>query len=159
LEYMSKFAISIAITMQFLAVAVLLFGSIGFDHPGPYGLDFEDGILIVAVYVVALGFGVIVCIGVRKWIPLFVQAVVPMLFTYSIFAPTPNPKLAVNAYQHLVGKSKDDVHEELQAFRRWRSGFGGSDFLEFESYNGIDIYYSQAGRVVQVTANDEIGEP
>ncbi len=43
--------------LQLLLVLGFAFGDIGFDNPGRYGLDFGDGLLILAVFCRPLGVG------------------------------------------------------------------------------------------------------
>jgi hypothetical protein len=149
---MFLYAILFALIVQLLAVAALVFGDIGFDHRGRYGLDFTHGILICGVYLVALTFGVIACIAQRRWIALGAQAIIPLIWMAMVVMPIQNPKLDPVKYQYLMGKSRNEAETEL---RKYRVQFiGKTDDAEFESYNGMVIYYSPEGRVVAVKAPD-----
>jgi hypothetical protein len=54
----SELCIILAFLVQLAMIGLLLFGSIGFDHPGSSGMDFEDGLIIAGFYGVALLFGI-----------------------------------------------------------------------------------------------------
>ena len=48
----------IAVAVRLVAVAAILFGDIGFVHPGRFGLAFEHLLLLAGIYVVALLTGI-----------------------------------------------------------------------------------------------------
>ncbi len=55
--------------IQVLGVAIVLFGDVGFDKPGRFGLDFGH-LLLIAVVEVALSIGLVVfSIVNKKWWP------------------------------------------------------------------------------------------
>jgi hypothetical protein len=146
--------IAIAMIVQVAAAGVLVFGDIGFDIPGRYGLDIVDGIVLAALFVIALLFGVTICVIKKKRVALGVQLIIPVLFVgYHIF-PRPDPKLDAAQFQHLIGMSRTEAQSELGRFRTRVTGTmreaGATEDLEFEGYNGLTIYYSAAGTVVRV---------
>lgn len=47
----------LAMATQGAAVLVMVFGDIGFDHPGRFGLDFDDLAKLAIVYVFAALYG------------------------------------------------------------------------------------------------------
>ena len=147
---------------QLLLLGVLIFGDIGFDHPGKYGLDFEDFIALVVFYVACLLGGVIYAAFRRRWRMLFLQLGTPALLWFLIvFAPRFRPPLDAADYQHLVGKSRAEVQEAIGSGRLRASGlaYGEEGSSEFEHYDGMSIYYAPSRtpirnpRVVSVEAN------
>ena len=54
------------IALQVVVVSIIVFGDIGFDHPGRYGLDFGDFVQLVWLYGAALTFGVVVATKFQK---------------------------------------------------------------------------------------------
>lgn len=157
LKTMVAIIINVAILFQLVTLGFLVFGDIGFDHPGRYGLDFGHGIILAVVYVLSLLFGLIFCIIKRKYLPLGLQVVVPLVAFVLFAMPTASdPKLDSVRYQHLVGKSKAEARVELGKYRVKASGFVresvDAEMLEFEYYRGLEIFYSADGRVVKVEA-------
>lgn len=155
---MVAIVIAIAVVVQVVAAAILVFGDIGFDFPGRYGLDIADALVLAALYVIALLVGVTICLVKRKRAALRVQAVIPVLFVAFHILPRPDPKLDAARYQYLIGRSKSEAKSELSGYRTRVSGVkrdvGDAENVEFEGYNGLTIYYSAAGTVVQVLRND-----
>ncbi len=62
--------LSTLIVLQVVVLFIIVFGDIGFDHPGRYGLDFGDFVQLVWLYGAALTFGVVVAteFGKHWWI-------------------------------------------------------------------------------------------
>lgn len=65
--------------LQLVSLSVLVFGDIGFDHPGQYGLDFVHGVILAAVYFISFLSGVIYCILREKFLPMGIQALIPVI--------------------------------------------------------------------------------
>ena len=146
-------AIAVCLALQFAFLAVLVFGDIGFDHPGRFGLSFNHGIIFIACYLTALVCGLLLSIKNRRWFFAAVHIAIPVLFF--VISSRPAPKYQASDYQHLVGKSKAEVKTALSS-RRAFSGFRGSpdgDY-EFTSYRGMTILYDNSGTVVEVKANN-----
>ncbi len=57
----------IALAVQLLALLVLVFGDIGFDKPGRFGLDFGHLLLLAALWVAALGVGLFLACRRRRF--------------------------------------------------------------------------------------------
>jgi hypothetical protein len=155
---MIAIAIAIAVIVQIAAAGVLVFGDIGFDFPGRYGLDFGHAILLVVLYLIALVVGVAICLFKKNKVGLGVQAgILVLIVGYHIF-PRPDPMLDAAKYQHLIGKSKSEAQSVLGGYRMRVSGIkkdaGAAEGLEFEGYNGLTIYYSVAGNVVKVESRN-----
>jgi hypothetical protein len=74
-----------AIIVQFITILALLFAPIGFDHPSALGLDFDDGVKLFFVYVLALVFGATTAIIQRKWKLLVVQLLGVLALASPIF--------------------------------------------------------------------------
>ena len=58
---------------QGLIVIVLLFGDIGFDRPGRFGLDFGHLLLLLAVDLILMAWTVTIAIRTRSWLYAGVQ--------------------------------------------------------------------------------------
>jgi hypothetical protein len=143
----------IFIAIECLVLAVFLFGDIGFDHPGRFGLDFDDAIMLAVLYCGVLLGGVIYTARNRRWWAIALQLVIPVVFYLYVSAPPRvGPPLNPANYQHLVGKTKSEVEEALTGTRRITSGFLHDEKgeREFESYNGMRIFYSMDGHVLSV---------
>ena len=60
-------AFYILLGVQALCWLLFLFGDIGFDKPGKYGLDFSALLPIGAVYLIALLSGVVLALLKKRW--------------------------------------------------------------------------------------------
>ncbi len=60
-------AFYILLGVQALCWLLILFGDIGFDKPGKYGLDFSALLPIGAVYLIALLSGVVLALLKKRW--------------------------------------------------------------------------------------------
>jgi hypothetical protein len=58
-ESVARTAFNIALIVQILALLVLMFGDIGFDKPGRFGLDFGHLLILAALWFVAVCSGFI----------------------------------------------------------------------------------------------------
>jgi hypothetical protein len=143
---------------QLLLLGMLIFGDIGFDHPGKYGLDFDDFLKIAIFYAGCLLAGVLYAGFRRQWKVLILQIATPLLLWFvMVVAPQHLPPLDPADYQHLVGKTEKEVREAIGSWRMRASGFGGDENGEygFENYDGMSIYYTRTRepRVTSVQAN------
>ena len=139
---------------QLLLLGVLIFGDIGFDHPGKYGLDYDDLINLLFFYMACLLAGVVYAAFRRQWKLLFIQLATPVLLWFVIFiAPGLLPPLDPADYQHLVGKTRSEVRDAIGSWRLRTSGAIGG--YGVEEYDGMSIYYTKSRdpRVVSVKAN------
>jgi hypothetical protein len=57
----------VALIFESALLALLVFGDIGFDHPGRFGLDFNALIVVRAAYALALLFGMTRSIIEKNW--------------------------------------------------------------------------------------------
>jgi hypothetical protein len=143
---------------QLLLLGVLIFGDIGFDHPGKYGLDYDDLIKLSFFYMACLLVGVVYAAFRRQWKLLFIQLATPVTLWFVIFvAPQFLPPLDPADYQHLVGKTRREVREAIGNWRSRTSGAIGDS--EFDHYDGMSIFYAPSrtpvrdSRVVSVETN------
>ncbi len=60
-------SIIVLIVSQFLLLAVLMFGDIGFDHPGRFGMSFDHGLFLSFLYLVALIAGLLNSATQKSW--------------------------------------------------------------------------------------------
>lgn len=145
--------IAILTVAQTLLMAVLLFGDIGFDRPGRFGMSFGHGILLSVLYLIALVFGIVYSCINRKWYTLFPQAVIPLLVI--AYTAWPATRYDAREHQHLLGETRDVVEKELDS----RSVIQGvqedeQGATEFVSYPGMTIHYATDGMVIRVEANN-----
>jgi hypothetical protein len=152
----------ILFALQFLIVAVLCFGDIGFDRPGRFGLDFGDFLLLMASYLAVLGWGLAYAAFNKQWRWMAIQGMFPLVAyaaVYFFLTSKVNFNAATN--QHLVGMSKTEVHSLLGQRNRITSGAGSSRVgskqidYEFESYQGMTVYYRPNGSVIAVERSGE----
>ena len=68
--------------LQLLVFMIFVFGDIGFDHPGRFGLDFEDAILLFIAFVFISLFGITISIVKRRWDIVFRQLAI--IFSLSV---------------------------------------------------------------------------
>lgn len=144
---------AIFLAIECLLLAILVFGDVGFDRPGRYGLDFGDAILLVALYSGALICGVTYAVRRKQWRIAALQLAIPFVVYFVInVVPRMREPLHAADYQHLVGKSRAEVRESLGGRRSRTSGAmsGSEGEREFENYDGMSIYYSKDGRVLSV---------
>lgn len=146
--------------LQVALALVFVFGDIGFDHPGRFGLDFGHLVAIGLVFAVAWGIGVWRAVRTKAWSALTVQLLLPLLALPAgliVAMPGPDPRFQSASYQHLVGKSEAEVEAEIGRPR-------GATLVTLEQDGvavsrelvlvGMTIRYSQAGTVVAVEANE-----
>jgi hypothetical protein len=137
-----------AMAFQGLLLAMLLFGGIGFDHPGRFGLSFDHWILLSVGYVLTLIVGVVLAFTRKQWIALACQLLVPAALV--IMTHRPPAQLEASKFRGLVGKTKDEARTALRGQRVMSSGF--ADGRYWEGYNGLTVWYSDDGRVLSVEA-------
>lgn len=147
--------LKVIIGVQALCWCVLMFGDIGFDHPGKYGLDFIHGILIVGVYAALLISGVALAIVRRRWVALAIQAV--PIVGYLAYVSAPLPTYHASEYTSLVGRSRQDVERKLGHPRGELRGALSDERhkdVEFVSLRGMTIFIGRDDVVVSVEPND-----
>ena len=64
------------IVIQLLGLAVLLFGDVGFDKAGRYGLDFDHALGIAAIEVIAFLAAVWLSVAKKSWAPVSISALI-----------------------------------------------------------------------------------
>lgn len=64
-----------AVGAQGLALFVLVFGDIGFDKPGRWGLDYGHALLLVGLWIVACILGLVTAIRMRRTSLVILQLV------------------------------------------------------------------------------------
>ena len=144
-------AFYILLGVQAVCWSLFLFGDIGFDKPGKYGLDFSAFIIIGAVYLIALVSGVVVGFLKKRWFVSSIQLLPILGALLYIYVPyqTYDP---VN-YQDLVGKSKADVEKRIGNPRGAVTGLVSDDKhkdAEFIELRGMVIYISSNGVVESI---------
>jgi hypothetical protein len=87
-----------SVVVQFACALIFVFGDIGFDRPGRFGLAFDHLLILAAVYLVALLLGIASSIKTRRRTLVAVQVgllvalgaglTAPMLRTYEPVGPT-----------------------------------------------------------------------
>ncbi len=146
----------VILALQLFIIAIFVFGDIGFDFPGAFGLDFDHFIILAGMYGVLFVVGFIRSIkrAETKWMLAQLAAPAAILIYMASYPLLYHRPLDAADYQHLVGKSKADVRAALGRQESTSSGLGGdaSGPYEFESYNGMEIHYSPDGRVRSVEA-------
>ena len=145
--------IAVLTIAQALLMAVLLFGDIGFDRPGRFGMSFGHGILLSFLYLVVLIFGIVYSCVKRKWYTLFSQTMIPLLVI--VYTSWPATRYDAHEYQHLLGKTRDVVEKELDS-RNVIQGLQEDEqgATEFVSYPGMTIHYSADGIVLRVATDN-----
>jgi hypothetical protein len=143
----------IFVVIECLLLAVLAFGDVGFDHPGRFGLDFDDAIVLLVLFCGVLLGGVVYAARRRRWGWAALQLAIPIVVI--LISSMPPRPLDPREYQYLVGKSKVEVHNALAG--RLQSVTGGrtsrgEEAPEIEGYDGMAVYYSKDGRVLSVEA-------
>jgi hypothetical protein len=141
-------ALYILLGVQALCWLLFLFGDIGFDKPGKYGLDFSALVLIGAVCLIALLSGTVLGFLKKRWfiassqfLPIL-AALLYIYLPYRTYDPT--------NYQDLVGKSKAEVEKRIGHPRGAVTGFMSDDRhkdVEFIQLRGMVIYISNSGIV------------
>jgi hypothetical protein len=143
----------IAIIIQNLLLFVLLFGDIGFDVPGRFGLDIEHGVVIFVLYIGFLLFGVIRSVFKKEWKFLISQIVVPLVVV--AFLILPSPGLDAKKYQYLVGKTVAEVERERIKNRIFISEENVNGIIiKEQTYKGMTIVFSVDGIVIKVISNE-----
>lgn len=71
-------------TGQLFICAVIVFGDIGFDHPGRFGLDFEHFLLLAGLQICLMLLSVVLAIWQRQWAFLAIPTVVAGLLVLAI---------------------------------------------------------------------------
>ncbi len=146
-------SIAVCVALQFTSLAVLTFGDIGFDHPGRFGLSFNHGLFFTVSYFVSLLAGFVIAIKKRSWKIAVLQIAIPVLIVAWEFRPIPHYR--ASDYQHLVGKSEDEVESTLSPRRAVYGSEGNREFTrDFASYRGMTVYYDENGLVTSVEEND-----
>ncbi len=147
-------AVYILLAVQALCWSLFLFGDIGFDKPGKYGLDFSALVVVGVVYVIALLSGIVVGFLKKRWFILgsqFLPILVALLYIYLPYR-TYDPA----GYQDLVGKPKAEVEKRIGHPRGALTGFVSDDRHkdeEFIALRGMTIYISRDGVVVSVESS------
>jgi hypothetical protein len=144
-------AFYILLAVQALCWSIFLFGDIGFDRPGKYGLDYPALVVIGAVYAVALVSGIVLGVMKKRWLAAcsqFIPILAALLYVY-----LPYPKYDPAHYQDLVGKRKEEVERRIGHPRGAATGLVSDERhkdAEFIALRGMTIYMSLDGVVLGV---------
>jgi hypothetical protein len=144
-----RLAVPLLLCGQIACICLLQFGDIGFDHPGKFGLDFDDLVLICVVYGIVLIAGLACSVIKKHWLAVVAQVCIPIAVLAFSFRPEPQYDAA--QYQNLKGKSKSEV-ETILGTRGKAAGFEGhpGGNREFVRYGGMTVTYSPDGKVIAV---------
>lgn len=139
--------------VQLMVLAVLLFGDIGFDHPGRFGLSWGHGIAILALYIFTLLLGIPAALIDKSWKTALVEIATPLLVVVYFYWPAPH--YHAQDYQYLIGKPKSEV-EKILSSREVVHGYQGrpDGDHEFAHYKGMSLHYGVDGKVKQVLHDD-----
>lgn len=149
-----KLLLYILMVCQLVLCGLLMFGDIGFDKAGRYGMDYDSGIIIVGLYGLVLLAGLIVAFGKKRWVLGCIQLVPILALIASLFLPEPRYDPA--KYQYLVGKTRAEAEKTIGHPRGLGTGatnVKGPD-LRFLSVHGMIIYFSDQDVVLYVEKSD-----
>jgi len=142
----------ILFVIQFALLAVLVFGDIGFDRPGRFGMSFNHFVMFFFFYIATLISGIAFSIRKKSWKSIALQVLLPLVcFAYSL---RPAPRYRVQDYQHLIGKPKSYVQEILSSKMKI-TGMSQTENgnIEFAEYRGMTVQYGVDGTVKEVVSN------
>ena len=146
----------VILALQLILLAIFVFGDIGFDFPGAFGLDYDHFVILAGIYGVLFVVGFVRSIkrAETKWMLAQLAGPATILIYMAIAPLIYNRPLDAADYQHLVGKSKAEVRAALGRQESTSSGSGGdaNGPYDFESFNGMEIHYSPDDRVLSVEA-------
>lgn len=143
------------VAFQAVFLTILVFGDIGFDHPGRFGLDFTGGVFVAFLYAVVFITGIVVAIRSRAWGSLLTQIVIPLAFL--VHQSWPPPRFHAAQYQYLVGKTRPEVETILRHTQHVSGEATETDgrTTAFAAYRGMTVIYSKDGVVVAVEPGSE----
>jgi hypothetical protein len=149
-----RVAVPVLLCVQVGLLALVQFGDIGFDHPRRLGLDFNDFVLISSVYAIVLIVGLACSIVTKQWKTAVLQICIPLAAL--AYNHRPYPQYDALQYQHLKGKSKDEV-EAILGTRGVVTGLEGHPDGDraTATYRGMTVKYSSKGRVTEVVPEGE----
>ena len=73
-------AFAVCLLIQTCILLALLSGSIGFDHPGSSGLNFESALVLCGWLLFAIVVNFVLCVVNWKWNASGIQAIFPLVF-------------------------------------------------------------------------------
>ncbi len=97
----------VLLSAQALLLCIVLFGDIGFDRPGRFGLHFSHLIIIVLVYLCTLITGCVYAVKRGKRALVVAQALLPIVALLYSLRPLPSYDSA--DYQYLVSTPMDEI--------------------------------------------------
>ncbi len=145
--------------IQMGLAGAIVFGDVGFDKPGKYGLDSGDAIWMLAAYGAALLLGVGVAIRRKQGWGLAVQ-LMPVLvwlgYRQLLLRGVFDSKYDASEYQYLVGMSKEDLVRVIGAPRNRVSviTYEAGAEVEYLSLRGMRVVMSVEGVVLRVEPNN-----
>lgn len=139
----------LCLVIQGLLLLVYIFGDIGFDHPGRFGLEWNAFVVLAIAYLFFLLFGLACAVSERRWWALMLQIAMPAaLFAYE---NRPYPQYSAKDHQHLISKSKEEVESILGTLGRGSgTGTWRGQIVDHFTYGAMCIYFSNEGRVIAV---------
>lgn len=79
-EWLGSWPVVVATsTSQLFICAVIVFGDVGFDHPGRFGLDFEHFLLLAGLQICLMLLSVVLAIWQRRGAFLAVPVIIVLL--------------------------------------------------------------------------------
>lgn len=147
MEYLVPFAI------QVISAYVLIFGDIGFDHPGRSGLDFEDALVLFGIYTVSLVVGLSLAVKSKQFKFGALQLGIPLAYLVYVYLPPPHYNSL--EYQFLVGKNREEVERIIGNPKGRTTGWEGRNGVKIHNItlHGMTIYLSDNGVVTEVASN------
>jgi hypothetical protein len=147
------------VATEIALVLLVLFGDIGFDRPGRFGLAFDHLLLFAAAFVVVWTIGTWRAVRLRRWPAVALQISLPFCACAGLAyvqAPPEVPRFRAEEHQHLVGRNELDVQAELGdaagATLFILEQDGAADLRELQ-LAGMTVRYS-AGKVAAVEPNE-----
>ena len=145
----------ILLAIQTICCSLALFGDIGFDKPGKYGMDYSALVVIGWVYAIALISGLVVGFMKKLWLVSMSQFL-PIVYVLG-YIYLPYPSFSASKYQDLVGKPKAEVVRRIGHPRGMVTGAEWSDRgknVEFINVRCMVIYISSNGVVLSVESQN-----
>ena len=138
-------ALRIALLTQVVCGLLLLFGDVGFDKAGRYGLDVNVGVALGVLYLVGLSAGIAVTVLRRQHRWLGAQIMAPILMVSAVQVCR-SRSYDPAGYQSLVGKKESDLRRLVEG--RESISFDDANSVMIYNYPGMDVYIDRSNRTV-----------
>ena len=144
---------SIVFAVQLIVLAVYGYFEFIYQPRGPTGLTFYHVYAAYLLYFLVLLFGLACAVTERSWLWGLIQIAVPALFCW--YVTMPPPRYEAGDYQHLIGRTREDVESELSSrgMLTGSEGFGDVTY-DFACYDGMTVYFDESEIVVGIRSDD-----